>query len=121
MSIAPDLKALLPKQVASQEEDDRPAYHLWVFDPQTSEVTLDDNEHKSPADQVTHKDLAPHVHHPERINGYAYSIKDGWRITDDAHNEVRDKFIVKRVMAKLQGEYPEPALPHISYHRIPEA
>lgn len=118
--IAPDFKELLPKQASPKEEDDRPIYHLFVFDPESGKVKLDDNENASYADQVTHKDLAQDVHHPDKVQGYAYSIEGGWRITNDEHNEIKDPFIIKRVLQKLRGEYPEATLPHISYHRLPD-
>src|SRR5450755_3024481 len=91
MAVAPDLKALLPQRTADvEDEDDRPLYYLWTFNPVDGEVYMDHNEDKHPAHHVTHDDLAPHVHHPEKVHGYAYSIKDGWRITDDEHKEVKD-------------------------------
>jgi hypothetical protein len=119
-NIPDDLKALLPKQ-ASPLEDDRPLYQLWCFDPQTSEVHMDHNQDKEPAHHVLHRDIGGHIHHPDKVQGYAYSIKNGWRITNDEHKEVQDPFIVNRVMAKLRGEHPEPALPHVSYHRLADS
>jgi hypothetical protein len=118
MPIAPDLKSLLPKQAAPQEEDDRPVYYLWVFDPDTAKVLIEHNEDKHPADHVTHQDIGAHIHHPDKIQGYAYSIKDGWRITNDSHDEVKDPFVVKRVLSALRGEHPEAPLPHLRYHRL---
>lgn len=119
MSIAPDLKALL-KQADAEDRDDRPIYYLWVFDPATNTVHMDHNQDKHPAYHVLHRDLEDqhHIHHPEKIRGYAYSIKGGWRITDDSHSEVKDPFIVDQVMRKLRGEHPEPALPNVRYHRL---
>lgn len=112
--ISSDFKALLPKQASPQPEDDRPVYYLFTFDPHDGKVYLDHNEDKHPADHITHKDQAPHVHHPEKIQGYAYAIKDGWRITTADHGEVKDPFVVKRVLAALRNEHPEPPLPHVS-------
>lgn len=118
MRIAEDLKSLLPKRASDPEErDDRPTYYLWTFDPQEDRVHIDHNENKHPADHVTHDELAPQVHHPDRVHGYAYSIKDGWRITDDDHKQV-DAHLVKLVLDALRGEHPEPPLANIRYHRV---
>lgn len=115
MPVHPDLKELLPPR---PEDDDRPVYYLWTFDPQDGHVYLDHNEEKHPAHHVTHDDLAPQVTHPETVHGYAYSIKDGWRITNDERDEV-DPYIARRVLKALKGEHPEPPLPHIRYHGAP--
>jgi hypothetical protein len=121
--IAPDLRELLPQHEAGEHEvDDRPVYYLWTFDPEgNGKIYIDHNEDRHPADALTHQTLAPHVTHPETVHGYAYSIKGGWRITDNHHNQVKGPegaYIVRRVEQALRGEHPEPPLPSIRYHRI---
>lgn len=116
--IPEDFRSLLPK-VADSEDDNRPTYFLWSFDPDTGKAHLHHNEDEPLSHAKTHREMAPHIHHPERIDGYAYSIKGGWRITTNDHKEVKDRYIVKRVLDALRGEHPEPPLPHLSYHRIP--
>jgi len=121
MDIASDFRGLL-KQADVEDRDDRPIYYLWTWDPAGNDgngkVHMDTNEGKHPADHITHDELAPHVYHPERVHGYAYSIKGGWRINTDDHKEV-DPGVVTRVMRKLRGEHPEPALPSVlSSHSV---
>lgn len=111
--IADDFRSLLPPHLAAEDEDDRPVYVLWTFDPDTAEVYMDHNEDKHPAHHVTHTTLAPHVHHPEAVHGFAYSIEGGWRITNDEHSEVKDPYVVRKVVQKLREKYPEEPLPHI--------
>ena len=107
----------VPGLSCSHEKDDRPFYYLWTFDPTNSKIYIDHNEHRYPAEALTHDTLAPHVTHPDRVYGYAYSIKGGWRITDDEHNEAAP-FIVERVLAALRKEHP-PTLPHPRSHGAP--
>lgn len=118
MEIAKDLAELLPHRQSPKGKgaDGRPIYYLWTFDPEDTKVYIDHNEDRHPADFVTHDELAPHVHHPDTVHGYAYSIKDGWRITDDNHDEVKDPFIVRRVLAALSGKHPPAPLPRVPYH-----
>lgn len=96
--------------MTDHEAYDGPIYWLWVFDPQTGKVVTHHNEGLHRAHTKTHKDLAPEVIHPERLNGYAYKIKGGYRITTDDHREVKDPFISQSVLAKLKKEQP-PKLP----------
>lgn len=124
MTIADDLAQLLPtRRVAHGERDPRPVYYLWTFDPTDGQVYLDHNEDKHPAEHITHAELAPHVTHPDKVDGYAYSIKGGWRITefgkDASQKPVEDPFIVRRVLAALEKKEPPAPLPHIRYHGRP--
>lgn len=114
--IAPDFKELLPKR-AAVEEDDRPVYWLWTFDPEKDQIIIDHNENRHPADHLTHDTLAPHVHHPDKVHGYAYAIKGGYRVTDDDHKKP-DTHVEHLVLQALRGEHPEPPLPSIRYHRV---
>lgn len=114
MTIAPDFKDLLPKASDREEEDDdRPIYYLWTWDPEEDKIHMDHNEDRQYADYLTHETLAPSVHHPDKVHGYAYSIKGGWRITDDSHKEV-DKHISHLVWKALEKLHPEPPLPNIN-------
>lgn len=119
MSIAPDLKSLLPVHVANQMNDDRPVYYLWTYEPPldhtegNGKVYMDHNEDKHPAHHMTHDELAPQVTHPDKVHGYAYSIEGGWRITDDDHKEV-DPFIVRQILKALRSRHPEKPLPNVS-------
>lgn len=112
--VAPDFKKFLPPRVSVAEEDDRPIYYLWTFDPVTTKVHMDHNEDRHPAHALTHSTLAPEVTHPDTVHGFAYSIEGGWRITNDEHKEVKDPYVVRKVMDKLRGKHPEPPLPHLT-------
>lgn len=112
--IPEDFKQLLPKRSA-EEEDDRPVYYIWVWDPEHDRVHLTHNEDRHPADHMTHDELGAGIHHPDKVFGYAYSIKGGWRITSDEH-KAPDHHIMWLVEKALRGEHPEPPLPHINYH-----
>lgn len=102
-SIPDDLKEFLdPGQ--SQESYAGPIVWLWVFDPQTAKVTITHNEDRPPAEAVTHKELAPEATHPGRVQGYAYHIKGGFRITDDKHKAVTDPYITEHVRKALKAE-----------------
>lgn len=120
-SIPEDLAQFLPtrQKRSAAEKDDRPIYYLWKFDPVEAKVHITHNENRHPAEHVTHHSWATHLTHPDTIHGYAYSIKGGWRITDDDHNEVKDPFVVRRVLAALKEEHPPAPLPRIRYHGKP--
>lgn len=112
--VADDFRSLLPKREAILSEPyDGPLYWLWTFDPQDGKVVITHNEDRHRAHAVTHQELAPEVTHPERLNGYAYKIRDGYRITTDEHRPVEDPFILKQVLTALKQENPKP-LPHLN-------
>ncbi len=120
MSIPDDFSRLLPQRTAEIEHDDRPPIWLWVYDPQDASVIIKDGEGDGrPAHYVTHGEMSEHIHHPEKQQGYAYPIKDGWRITDDHHKKVEDPFLLKRIRAGLRKEHPPAPLPSIRYHGDP--
>jgi hypothetical protein len=116
--VAADFKALLPK-VAEAEPDDRPHEYLWVYDPQEDKIHLEQGHTDHPAHFPVHREMATQVTHPERQEGYAYSIVGGWRITDDMHKKIEDPHMLKLIRASLRGEHPAPALPNIRYHGDP--
>jgi hypothetical protein len=86
--------------------DGRPIYLLWVYDARTDRLYIDHNENKHPAHHVTHDELAPHANQTRCVRGFAYSIKGGWRITDDEHDQVEDRNAVGAVLAALRDLYP---------------
>lgn len=101
MSLDPQLAALLPKTSLDREEG--PIYFLWVFDPETGEVTLEHNEGRHAAEHVDHGHLAERVVHPDRVHGFAYKIRGGWRVTTWEHRPVDDPFILRKVKQALGG------------------
>ena len=100
--IPEDFRNLLPKLAA--EPDPGPVYYLWVFDPHNDRVILAHNRDKKPADHADHVELAKQVPHPERVHGYAYRIRGGWRVTTWAHVSVDDPHVLEVVRKKLNEE-----------------
>jgi hypothetical protein len=89
----------------AESDQGLPVYYLWVFDPDTGEVIVEHNEGVDPIEVHDHGDLARLVANPNRVHGYAYRIRGGWRITDWEHKPLGDPFILKRVVKSLdQGE-----------------
>ena len=84
-------------------EPGSPMYYLWVFDPETGQVVVTHNEGVEPVEHQDHDDLAQLVKHPNRLHGYAYRIRGGWRITDWEHKPVGDPYITKQVVKSLDG------------------
>jgi hypothetical protein len=115
MSLPSDFQALLPPKEA---KDKRPLEYLWVYDPETTRVIVQDAKGEHPADFPLHEDMAEHVTHPDRIDGYAIPIKNGWRIIADDLSDV-DGFVKERVKDALQGKHPPPPLPSIRPHGDP--
>lgn len=116
-NVPEDFKSLLPKQ-ATPEKDDRDDY-LWVYDPETTHVHLEKEKGDHPAHFPLHEEMATHVTHPERQQGYAWAIKGGWRIEDEFSKRVEDPFLLKRIREALRGKHSAPPLPHIRYHGNP--
>lgn len=116
---ADDFLDLLPAHTAISESDERrPLYYLWVFDPVTGRAHIDHNEGRHRAHTLTHKDIAPEVNHPDRLNGMAYRIQNGWRICDVEARPVKDTFIVDAIKRALNHEEPPKPLPHIKTHYL---
>ena len=119
--IAEDLKELLPHLSAEHDKDEE---FLWVYEPPTEQgqegkIHLANARTDHPADFPTHEDVAPEVTHPDRMEGYAYSIQGGWRITDAEHHKVEDPYLKRLILSALRGESPPPPLPHIRQHGDP--
>lgn len=118
--VAPDFQALLPQREALLREPyDGPIYWLWSFDPTDGHVVVHSNDGAPRAQAKTHDELAPEITHPERLNGYAYKIQGGYRITTDDHKKLEDPYVVKAVLSALKGEQPKKPLPHIRHHGMP--
>lgn len=100
------------------KRDTRPFTYLWVFDPQTREVVLEDERGDGMANYPMHKTMAPHIVHAERTEGYAVAIEDGWRIFDDDF-EQPDPYITEKVRLALEGKHPPPPLPNVLPHGSP--
>ncbi len=100
--IPEDFKALLPKMAA--EPDEGPVYHLWIFDPHEDKVHVEHNQNRKPADHVDHADLSRRVPHPDRVQGYAYRIRGGWRVTTWDHRSVDDAHVLELIRAALNKE-----------------
>lgn len=131
--IAADLKELLPtRQASSHEPDKRPLDYLWVYDPEGSgTIHLETYQGRHPAHYPTHRTMAPRVTHPERMQGYAWSIlgadqrPTGWRIIDEDGKSV-DPYIRQRILSALAQRHTgiphshsHEHLPHPRYHGDP--
>ncbi len=116
-----DFRQFLPPREAHEGHDtwSGPVYWLWVYDPVANRVTVEDNEDRPRANHLTHEDIEPQATHEARMQGYAYKIKGGYRITDDQHTEVEDPYVVKLVVAALNKEKQTQPGPHPRYHGLP--
>lgn len=112
---AKDFDALLPKlaEEVPDEEWKGPIYVLWVFDPMTDKVSVEHNKGRHRALAVTHSQMAPDVVHPGRLQGYAYKIQGGWRITTEEHRMSDDPHIIKQVKKALAKAFPVKPPPHV--------
>lgn len=115
--ISEDFKDLLPKEAAS-EPDLRPHY-LWVYDPQAHKVHIAEEKGAHPAHFPTHGTMVTHVTHPDRLDGYAWAIGGGWRITDNHNHKIEDPYILKQILSALRQEQPPAPLPHVLPHGDP--
>lgn len=85
----------------------KPFYYRWVFSP-TKGVTLGSNGDEHPALVPYHQGLGGQVDSQDLMHGYAYRIKNGWRLTDWEHRPLEDPFIVAQVVRSLElKESPE--------------
>jgi hypothetical protein len=78
-----------------------PIYYLWVFDPQEDKVILEHNEGRHPAQHIDHSHLEDLVPHPDRVHGYAYRIRGGYRVLDARHRAVEDPHVRRLVFNAL--------------------
>jgi hypothetical protein len=108
-------KPNLPMQKTAK--DHRPFSYLWSFNPETREVVLEDEEGDGKADYPVHEEMAPHIVHPDRVDGYAIAIDDGWRIFTDDMDEP-DPYITNQVRKALRDKH-VPPLPQVLPHGSP--
>lgn len=101
--IPDDLKALLDPAY-DRKADKRPVFWLWVYDGTNDKVTITHNEDRPPAHAVIHKDLAQEAHPAYRLEGYAYSIRGGFRITDADSRPLQDPHIITLIKHALKAE-----------------
>ena len=78
-----------------------PLYYRWVFSPESGEVELSHNQEGHPAEIPYHEQLADKINRANVVNGYAYRIGNGWRLSDDEHKPVEDPYVVSQVMRAL--------------------
>ncbi len=98
MAVPDDFTKLLPGVGLDYNSPDD---FLWIFNPQSGEVTVEHNDDRHPAREIMHAELSERVGHPEPVCGHAYRIHMGWRITDDAHRPVTDPYIINQVLKQL--------------------
>lgn len=98
--IPEEFSRLLPKVAGLNG----PMYHLWVFNPEDGSVLIETPEDKKRVEQRYHAELAEDVPHPDRVHGYAYVIRGGWRITDWEHRPIEDPYIRNTVARALDGK-----------------
>lgn len=79
-----------------------PLYYRWVFTPSGVELSHNDDDH--PAHLQYHQDLGSQVNEQSMVHGYAYRIKNGWRLTDWEHQPVEDPYIHKSVVDAINNE-----------------
>lgn len=92
------------KQVFGITGPNRPIYYAWVFDPVAGEAHISDDHKRERRHKQHHKELAEKVgHHPDRVEGFAYRLRVGWRITDANHGAV-DRFVMKAVRKAIRDK-----------------
>jgi hypothetical protein len=101
LELPEDFRELLPRVARLNA----PLYYLYVFDPQTGTVTIENTEGKPRAEHKYHAELAEEIPHPGRIHGYVYPIQGGYRITDWEHRPLTDPFVKRRVIQTLEGQH----------------
>lgn len=85
----------------------QPIYYSWVFDPVEGKAHLSDDHKRERRHKKHHGELAEKVgHHPDRVHGYAYRMRVGWRVTDEKHHPV-DRFIMKQVVKSVKEKEAE--------------
>ena len=109
----------MPQPLPEIEEDTRPIYYLWAYNPQDASVVITHNEDSPESKAVTHDELAPENKHPGRLNGYAYSIKGGYRITDEDGHKIEDPFVIEQIRKAIREEVKEKPKSHPRYHGKP--
>lgn len=91
--------------------------YLWAYDPASGNVTLRDSHADHPADFPYHSDIE--VNHPDREDGYALPIANGWRIFNKDMT-VSDPYVTAQVKRAIEHRA-SPLMPQIRYHGDPGA
>lgn len=90
------------KPVLGITKPGQPLYYSWVFDPVEGVAHICDDHEKPRRHKDHHKGLSEKVnHHPDRVHGYAYRIRFGWRVTDTNHQAI-DHFVRKAVAKAIR-------------------
>ena len=87
-------------------DDDRPDYCVWALDLRTRTPHVADDEGLGPVQSVSHDELTQVIGHPEVADGYAYAVPDGWLITTEDAERVRDPAILDPLVLALVSTYP---------------
>lgn len=89
-----------------------PTYYRFAYSPTTDEVVLGHNLEARHIDIPLHGDMAAHMP-PPIVMGYAYRIKNGWRIVNAEHKALDDPHVRELVLHALADAEPEEhAQPH---------
>lgn len=90
------------KPVLGITKPGQPLYYSWVFDPVEGVAHISDDHKRERRHKKHHEELSEKVgHHPDRVHGYAYRIRFGWRVTDTDHHVV-DGFVRKAVAKAIR-------------------
>lgn len=81
-----------------------PLYYRWAFDPRDG-VILSSNDDDHAFRLPYHRDLGGGK---AQVNGYAYRIRGGWRLTDWEHRPLEDPFVISSVVKALNGKDDDP-------------
>lgn len=77
-------------------------YYRWVYSPSTGDVTLAHNHEGHPANIRFHDELNEDRPEADQINGYAYKLDGGWKLTDEEHKPVRDPHMLKVITEEIE-------------------
>lgn len=104
-------------------KDNRPDYHVWVFDPQKGRAYVDDHTKHNAAHFPLFTEMYERygIQHPERQWGFVFPLHGGHRILDDNFKPLEDPFVVRQVRAALAGEDNIAELPKIPPHPIDDS
>ena len=102
----------IPHLPGHEDDPDYNLEFLWVYEPPEGQGEagkihlLNANDDPVELPYATHDDFATDVTHPDRQEGYAYSIRGGWRITTADNKKVDDPQVVKMLLAELGKSVP---------------
>lgn len=105
MKIPDDIRNLFQSKTAAPKSK-KVLYYLWTYGANTGKVLLDTDDSRPRKDHRYHEHMGEDHEDTDLIHGYAYRIKDGWRITDIEHNSLDDghiKLEIIRAIRKREG------------------